>query len=55
VGDIRASMLDEVDFRKEAAYAAQFQAYLDRAGLRRVATTPGVYKQFSSQRWVGVS
>lgn len=50
VGDIRASMLEEVDFRKEAAHLAQFDGYLDRAGLRGVATCPGVYRQFSSQR-----
>ncbi|KAL4855170.1 putative aarF domain-containing protein kinase [Chlorella vulgaris] len=50
VGDIRASMLDEVDFTKEAAHLAQFDAYLDRAGLRGVATCPGIYRQFSSQR-----
>ena len=43
-------MLEEVDFRKEAAHLAQFDGYLDRAGLRGVATCPGVYRQFSSQR-----
>jgi predicted unusual protein kinase regulating ubiquinone biosynthesis (AarF/ABC1/UbiB family) len=43
-------MLDEVDFTKEAAHLAQFDAYLDRAGLRGVATCPGIYRQFSSQR-----
>lgn len=53
VGDIRASMLEEVDFTKEAAHVAQFAGYLDRAGLRRLATCPGVYRQFSSKRWVG--
>ncbi|KAL4449557.1 hypothetical protein ABPG77_007201 [Micractinium sp. CCAP 211/92] len=50
VGDIRSSMLEEVDFRKEAAHVAQFADYLDRAGLRRVATCPGIYRQFSTQR-----
>lgn len=52
VGDIRTSMLDEVDFTKEAQHLAQFAGYLDRAGLRRVATCPGVYRQFSCKRWV---
>jgi aarF domain-containing kinase len=50
VGDIRTSMLDEVDFTKEAQHLAQFAGYLDRGGLRRVATCPGVYRQFSSKR-----
>lgn len=54
VGDIRTSMLEEVDFTKEAQHLAQFSAYLDRAGLRRVATCPGVYRQFSSKRCVPV-
>ncbi len=45
-------MLEEVDFTKEAQHLAQFSAYLDRAGLRRVATCPSVYRQFSSKRWV---
>ncbi|KAK9817683.1 hypothetical protein WJX72_000601 [[Myrmecia] bisecta] len=50
VGDIRASMLEEVDFVKEAAHIQQFSSYLDKSGLRRVATCPYVYKQFSSRR-----
>ncbi|PSC67556.1 hypothetical protein C2E20_8783 [Micractinium conductrix] len=50
VGDIRASMLEEVDFRKEAQHVAQFADYLERGGLRRVATCPSVYRQFSTQR-----
>lgn len=43
-------MLEEVDFRREAQHIAQFAGYLDRAGLRRVATCPSVYRQFSTQR-----
>ena len=50
VGDIRASMLEEVDFRKEAQHLAEFEGYLERARLRGVATCPGVYRQFSTQR-----
>jgi predicted unusual protein kinase regulating ubiquinone biosynthesis (AarF/ABC1/UbiB family) len=50
VGDMRASMLDEVDFRKEANNLQAFGAFLDTAGLRSVATCPFVYKQFSSKR-----
>uniref|UniRef100_A0A7S0X116 ABC1 atypical kinase-like domain-containing protein n=1 Tax=Chlamydomonas leiostraca TaxID=1034604 RepID=A0A7S0X116_9CHLO len=50
IGDIRASMLDEVDFTKEAEHAAHFSAFLDERGFRNVATCPFVYKQFSSKR-----
>jgi aarF domain-containing kinase len=53
VGDIRASMLEEVDFRKEAQHLAEFEGYLERARLRGVATCPGVYRQFSTQRCAG--
>ena len=49
VGDIRASMLEEVDFRKEADHLAQFERYLDATGLRAVATCPAVYRQFSGR------
>lgn len=51
MGDIRASMLDEVDFTKEAQHVAQFSAYLDAGpGLRRLATCPSIYRQFSTKR-----
>lgn len=50
VGDIRASMLEEVDFRKEAEHIQEFADYLDRSGLRPVATCPYVYRQYSGQR-----
>ena len=53
VGDIRGSMLEEVDFRREAQHLAAFAAYLERSGAARVATCPGVYRQFSGQRCVG--
>lgn len=50
VSDIRSSMLDEVDFRKEAQHIQQFSAYLDRTNMRQGATCPFVYKQLSSKR-----
>ncbi|GAB4822495.1 hypothetical protein N2152v2_009541 [Parachlorella kessleri] len=50
VGDIRASMLDEVDFTKEAQHLQEFGDYLDRSGLRPLATCPSAYKQYSTQR-----
>lgn len=50
VSDIRTSMLDEIDFRKEVQHIQQFSAYLDRTGMRQGATCPFVYKQLSSKR-----
>ena len=50
VGDIRASMLEEVDFVKEAQHVAEFATYLDNTGMRRMATCPYIYKQFSTKR-----
>ena len=51
VSDIRSSMLDEIDFRKEVQHIQQFSAYLDRSGMRQGATCPFVYKHLSSKRW----
>eukprot|EP01026_Neomeris_dumetosa_P033933 TRINITY_DN2720_c0_g1_i14.p1 TRINITY_DN2720_c0_g1~~TRINITY_DN2720_c0_g1_i14.p1 ORF type:complete len:398 (-),score=34.75 TRINITY_DN2720_c0_g1_i14:332-1525(-) len=50
VGDIRASMMEEVDFRKEAVNLQQFQNYLDTTGFNQVATSPFVYRQLSGRR-----
>ena len=50
VGDVRASMLEETDFAKEAQHLAEFSNYLDASGMRRVATCPYVYKQFTTRR-----
>uniref|UniRef100_A0A7N1A0C7 ABC1 atypical kinase-like domain-containing protein n=2 Tax=Kalanchoe fedtschenkoi TaxID=63787 RepID=A0A7N1A0C7_KALFE len=50
VNDIRASMLEEVDFIKEAANIEAFRRYLVNAGLTRLATAPKVYQQFSTRR-----
>ncbi len=52
VGDMRTSMLDEVDFRKEADHLQAFSNFLDSSGQRNVATCPFIYKQFSSKRQV---
>jgi aarF domain-containing kinase len=52
VGDIRSSMLEEVDFRKEAAHISEFAQYLERTGASQTATCPFVYRAFSSKRWV---
>ena len=49
VGDVRASMLEEVDFTKEAANIAAFEVFLDAGGIRE-AVAPYVYRDFSSRR-----
>lgn len=43
-------MLEEVDFKKEAANIESFRRYLDVMGLTRQATAPKVYKHCSSRR-----
>lgn len=50
VSDIRSSMLDEVNFRKEAQHIQEFATYLDNAGMQQGATCPFVYKHLSSRR-----
>ncbi|KAJ0661739.1 putative ABC-type Cd(2+) transporter [Helianthus annuus] len=50
VNDIRASMLEEVDFKKEAANIESFRGYLESMGLTRQATAPKVYPEFSTKR-----
>jgi len=48
--DIRTSMLQEVDFRKEAVHIEQFASYLDSTGLRTLATCPRLYRQYCTQK-----
>nr|GMD02159.1 uncharacterized aarF domain-containing protein kinase At5g05200, chloroplastic [Ipomoea batatas] len=50
VKDIRESMLEEVDFTKEAANIEAFRGYLEAMGLTRQATAPRVYRQCSTRR-----
>ncbi|VVB13300.1 unnamed protein product [Arabis nemorensis] len=50
VKDIRESMLEEVDFNKEAQNIESFKRYLDTMGLSGQATAPRVYKHCSSRR-----
>ncbi|XP_074286457.1 putative aarF domain-containing protein kinase At5g05200, chloroplastic [Silene latifolia] len=50
VKDIRESMLEEVDFTKEAANIEAFRKYLDSMGLNRQATAPKVYYHCSTKR-----
>ncbi|KAI3925162.1 hypothetical protein MKW98_009812 [Papaver atlanticum] len=50
VKDIKVSMLEEVDFKKEAANIESFQRYLEAMGLTRQATAPKVYPHCSTRR-----
>ncbi|KAJ7965166.1 ABC1 family kinase [Quillaja saponaria] len=50
VKDIRDSMLEEVDFQKEAANVEAFRRYLEAMGLTRLATAPKVYQRCSTRR-----
>ncbi|XP_007011380.2 PREDICTED: uncharacterized aarF domain-containing protein kinase At5g05200, chloroplastic [Theobroma cacao] len=50
VKDIRESMLEEVDFNKEAANIESFRRYLEAMGLTRQATAPRVYNHCSTRR-----
>ncbi|KAJ0985406.1 hypothetical protein J5N97_003762 [Dioscorea zingiberensis] len=50
VKDIKESMLEEVDFQKEAANIEAFRRYLEDMGLSRQAKAPQVYKNCSTQR-----
>ncbi|KAJ7959515.1 ABC1 family kinase [Quillaja saponaria] len=50
VKDIRESMLEEVDFHKEAANVEAFRRYLEAMGLTRQATAPKVYQHCSTRR-----
>ncbi|KAI3869196.1 hypothetical protein MKW92_022488 [Papaver armeniacum] len=50
VKDIKESMLEEVDFKKEAANIESFQRYLEAMGLTRQATAPKVYPHCSTRR-----
>jgi aarF domain-containing kinase len=39
----------QVDFEKEAQHIDHFRGYLDRSNMGRFATSPYVYKPFSSK------
>ena len=48
-GDLRSSMLDELDFRKEARNMASFRAFLENGNIRS-CVAPFVYESLSSGR-----
>ncbi|GBG63920.1 hypothetical protein CBR_g39924 [Chara braunii] len=50
VGDICASMLEEVDFLKEAVNIEAFREYVKNAGLENQAMAPEVFRHATSRR-----
>eukprot|EP00903_Cladosiphon_okamuranus_P020311 g18636.t1 len=50
VGDIRSSMLDELDFTKEAANQETFRTFLKDSGIDDEVTAPKVFPQASTKR-----
>ncbi|KAJ8647801.1 hypothetical protein MRB53_000824 [Persea americana] len=50
VKDIKESMLEEVDFQKEATNIETFRRYLEDMGLTRQAKAPEVYRHCSTRR-----
>ncbi|XP_078168596.1 protein kinase superfamily protein isoform X2 [Carex rostrata] len=50
VKDIKESMLEEVDFRKEAANMEAFRRYIEAMSLERQAKAPFVYTHCSTKR-----
>ncbi|KAF7101224.1 hypothetical protein CFC21_102612 [Triticum aestivum] len=50
IKDIKESMLEEVDFRKEAVNMEAFQRYIEAMGFDRQAKSPFVYQHCSTKR-----
>lgn len=50
VRDIKESMLEEVDFRKEAVNIESFRRYVENMRLERQAKAPMVYQHCSTRR-----
>merc|ERR1711865_1282095 len=50
VGDIRSSMLEELDFQKEARNTIEFRRYLQENNLLHEATAPRVYLEYTTKK-----
>jgi aarF domain-containing kinase len=50
VGDIRSSMLEELDFEKEARNTEEFRRFLAQNNLLNQATAPTVYRKFTTKK-----
>jgi hypothetical protein len=48
-GDIRSSMLEELDFEKEATNVEEFRQFLAENNLLKVATAPRIYRKYHYQ------
>lgn len=49
-GDVRASMLQELDFQEEAKNVQEFRDFLVNNELTKVATAPRVYRDFTTKK-----
>jgi aarF domain-containing kinase len=49
-GDLRASMLEELDFLKEAANTIEFRRFLQESGLTGQATAPRVHLEHTTRK-----
>ncbi|KAG7359788.1 ABC1 family-domain containing protein [Nitzschia inconspicua] len=50
VGDIRSSMLEELDFEKEATNTEEFGRFLAQNNLLNQATSPKVYRNYTTKK-----
>ena len=46
-GDVRSSMLEELDFEKEATNIEEFRMFLRDNALEKLATAPRVYRKLT--------
>lgn len=49
-GDVKSSMLEELDFEKEAGNIEEFRAFLRDQGLRDSVTAPRVYREQTTKK-----
>jgi len=49
-GDLKSSMLEELDFSKEATNMEEFNVFLSENNLRDVAAVPKVYREFTTKK-----
>jgi len=49
-GDVRSSMLEELDFEKEAGNVEEFRDFLRDEGLVDIATAPRIYREFTTKK-----
>ena len=47
-------MMAETDFQQEARHISEFENYLEKSGMSKVATCPFVYKQLTTKRYASI-